>query len=444
MRAVAVRKHTGVAVGAALFAVAAMTPAHGMSIIDCKLEQRELTAAVREDFRLDELLAFLAQPYSAVGYVQGDSPASMLSTVGTAPIEVTVELGELVYGVTTVDNASCADTVHTTARLRADIGDGFLSFDAEGFLSIRRGDVSARLYGDADLADAGGTFEPRLDTTRSHLGNIDVSMSVYPGHLRGTVGVGVTYFEDDAQLRRHKAECWIGGEYQRLFGLALGFPADGCTQEEVPFADDVPIALLNEQTSADIRARAAQRVLHGLIVDAVWRDSSVTQVEFDLGEPVGGTACLGTPSVFPPMPGRQLRIPIAGHVRSSDRLVDLPLKYLSAIIGEDGTIDVVMLGGGSSASELSDAARRALGSDVDRVSVGATYHFDGDTLTIDGMVDLREEDRPGGYARTNCLAFPPDGKQDIEDCRYHAKSPMTALSELIDSALRSLQNAVDQ
>jgi hypothetical protein len=100
--------------------------------------------------------------------------------------------------------------------------------------------------------------------------------------------------------------------------------------------------------------------------------------------------------------------------------VDLPIENLVVVVAEDNAIPVILLGGSLLRSEMSAAQRRA--SDADIVAFSTEYRLDGESLSFDGMVELRNEDRFEApvktYSRADCLAYPPGGESDRDDCRH--------------------------
>jgi hypothetical protein len=107
-------------------------------MLDCKPEERPLTAEVETDFGLAELRTFLARPHNVVGRPPRSRPDANPPELATAAIDIAFELDDFVYVETTADYTDCADTAYAAARIRVAIGDGLVAFEAEGSIRKRR------------------------------------------------------------------------------------------------------------------------------------------------------------------------------------------------------------------------------------------------------------------------------------------------------------------
>jgi len=386
-------------------------------------DQAPLTAAIAEEFALEALRAYLERPNVVIGnFGEGGAGQTAPPAEQSAPVEIRFDVGEFSYYQKTVEaDAACDDSIHAPAHVAVRIGNGLLSFEADGVLWKGRYEPSAHFYADADLATATGSYRPSLDLARVHVGTISVALYAASGHLRGDVNAAVVYFRDKAQLQRLRQGAW--GDYaERLLLFRLGLPGDACWNNELPFAYDEAIEQLDRQSAGQWRARAIDVIGATPIIDAVWKDGSETQVAVEIGEPVVAMACLGK-SIYPaPASESALRIPVAGRLRSTDGLVDMSLDEL--VVGIDrGAIVRATVRSRVPPARLREEQREALGPSADVISARLNYDFEHELARLNGIVELLALTSPTSYRRVACVAFPRGGKADVDDCRYASVPP---------------------
>jgi hypothetical protein len=395
----------------------------GSSARTCDGEVVPLTPAAEQVFDLVRLRAFLEGPNTVHGrFVDGENRAVPAEQSATE-IELRFELGEFSYYAGTVpDGVDYCGQVRASAHVQVRVGDGLLLFEADGILWKTHDRASAlfQAHPPTDLATATGSYEPALDTSKDHTGEIHTTIYVFPGQLRGDITPIAFYFNNEAQRQRRVAgDPWAYADRQALFHLS--FPEDECEHDELPFAHDEVIELLHGQSADALRARVASLIPETTVIDAVWSDNSETRVTIALGDPVLGTVCVGSSRLVgrwpPPSYDLALRMPLAGRLRSTDRRIDLPISRLVVGVDNDNAIPHATLGLRVPTADLSDAQRQALAADADLLSGRVTYDFDPKPTRIDGMLDLHKQKSPQSYTPTGCVAFPPGGKSDTA-CRY--------------------------
>ncbi|HEY3518203.1 MAG TPA: hypothetical protein VGL98_14235 [Gammaproteobacteria bacterium] len=391
-------------------------------------EAAPLTSAIADDFGLERLEAFLEQRNIVAGQFADDGTTEIAPPgERSATVELRFDVGEFSYYKKTVDAAgACDDSIWSDAHVWVRIGNGLLSFDADGRLWKGKNEPSAHFYADADLLAATGSYRPRLDLARAHVAKIEVALYVSPGQLRGDINSAVAYFRDEAQLQRYRQGDW-SAYAARTTLFSLGFPGDRCEDHELPFAHDEAIERLDNQSADEWRSRALGLIGETAIIDAVWKDGERTEVAVEPGEQVSGTVCLGTSTSvghhLAPASELALRIPLAGRLRSTDARLDTALDEL--VIGiDDGTVVRATLR--LLSAPLSDAQKAALGANADAFSARLSYDFEREPASLDGIVELLAQTTPDRYRRVGCVAFPRGGKADVDDCRYGSVPPATA------------------
>jgi hypothetical protein len=295
-----------------------------------------MTSEIAEALQLETLRAYLERSNTVAARFAADGTAEIAPPAEQgATVELEFDVGEFSYYAKTPDaEIGCDDSVRAPARVAVRIGDGLLSFEADGVLWKDRHEPSAHFYADTDLARVTGSYRVPVDLARPHFGKIEVALYAAPGHLRGDIDAAVVYFRDEAELQRSRRDDWSAFLARPVvFPFRLAFPDDACEDNELPFAHGEAIEPLARQSADDWRARAVDLIASTTRADAVWNDGRETEVTVELGEPVAGTACLGE-SFNPLAPASELAltIPLAGRLRSADARLDTPLNALTIYI----------------------------------------------------------------------------------------------------------------
>lgn len=385
------------------------------SMTDCKARQVPLTAAVSDTFGVETLRDFLATPHTFEAELREGRNAGARSRRNVT-VEVRFELGEVsAYEVA----SECIDYVTAPVHLQVRVGNGLLAFAANGVMFKGEGEALARFYAAADLAAATGDFEPEIDVSRLHIGQIETSMHVAPGHLRGQVQFEAIYFKDDTQLRDHQSGLWW--DYAEFDSFAtLHFPDDDCYDSELPFRPDEPIAAFSGRSADQLRAAVERLIGDAATADAVWRDGTTTDMRVHIGKRAGRVACLRGDTYQRDGAANAsslLRMAVQGRVRSGDGRIDMPLDELTvwAVSGEIARAE--LSAPSIPAARLSRAERRALGVDADVLDALIRYDFEPAARRSNGRIYLYENVTPGWSNRADCVAFPPGSALDT-DCRY--------------------------
>jgi hypothetical protein len=415
---------------ATICVVALAVPTHGAAqsapseaVIDCGSKLAPMTPAIAAAFGLDRLRAFVEKPNRVEGsFASGDFAQSAVPTDPSATaVELTFELGEVELYEATADLDGCADSIRSAAHARVRIGDDVLAFEADGILWQSANEPAAHFQATADLATATGHYDPHLDASRIHLGQIEIALYVSPGHVRGSITTEAVYFDNVAQrVRYRRGRSSDYADQSVLF--RLGFPRDRCADYELPFADDEAIELLRGQTADALRASVARRIGEQTTADAVWKSGDATRVSVELGEPArGGTACLGaarSAGGAAPTARWALGTRFAGRLTTADGRIDLSLHELVLSIDDDG-VPRAELRAWVRKEELGAAAQQALPRDPDVLEAVVTYDFEQDTdARFGGIVRLHRQIGDNTFVPLDCVAFPPGGTQDLDDCRY--------------------------
>jgi hypothetical protein len=384
-----------------------------------------LTSKIADELQLETLRAYLERSNSVAGRFGAETapPDEQGATV-----ELEFDVGEFSYYEKTPDaEIGCDDSVRAPAHVAVRIGDGLLTFEADGLLWKGRHEPSAHFYADTNLAMVTGSYRVPVDLARAHFGKIDVALYASPGHLRGDINAAVVYFRDEAELQRYRQDDWSAFLSRPVvFPFRLAFPDDVCEDGELPFAHGEAMELLGGQSADEWRARAVDLIAATTHTDAVWNDGRETEVTVELGEPVGSTVCLGE-SFNPLAPASELAltIPLAGRLRSADARLDTPLSALTVYIDAGVVVRATMIGR-PPMTTVSERQREALGASADLLFARLEYDFAREPASLDGMVELLARTEPNRSTRVGCVAFPRGGKSDKGSCRYVFAPPSTA------------------
>ncbi len=389
----------------------------------CDVEEHPLSRAADRAFRLKPLRGFLDGPITVEGHLGEAQHVAGRARQSATPIEAVFGLGKFTYYKMSTNTVDCVDQVKTSAHIKVRVGGSLLRLEADGVLWKLATDASAHFYARTDLAAATGSYEPELDSSKPHLAQIEISMYVSPEQLRGDLIVEALYFEDRDHLQRYRTGDWRASADLRVL-TRWSFPDDECEDYELPFAHDAPIELLRGQSADELRSKVTALIGQTTTVDAVWKDDRKTQVTVELGTLLEGTACLGSSSTAggkQPLPRRgwQLRLPVAGRLRTGDARLDMPINEL--LLGVQGrTIPRATLGALVRTDALSDAERQALAADADADALQARVFFDFSRKPVlfDGGVDVFHEVQSGVYMPIDCVSFPPGGESDTGSCHY--------------------------
>jgi hypothetical protein len=387
--------------------------------------QAPLTSKIADELQLETLRAYLERSNSVAGHFGAETapPDEQGATV-----ELEFDVGDFSYYEKTPDaEIGCDDSVRAPAHVAVRIDDGLLSFEADGLLWKGRHEPSAHFYADTNLAMVTGSYRLPIDLARPHVGKISVSLYASPGHLRGGIDAAVAYLRDEAELQRYRQDDWSAFFARPVaFPFRLAFPDDACEDGELPFAHDEAIEPLARRSADEWRARAVDLIASTTRADAVWDDGRETEVAVELGEPVGGTVCLG--ASFNPLARASelaLTVPLAGRLRSADARLDMPLSALMVYI-DAGVVVGATMGDRPPITAVSERQREALGASADLLLARLDYDFAREPASLNGMVELLARTEPNSYTRVGCVAFPRGGKSDKGSCRYVFAPPSTA------------------
>lgn len=370
----------------------------------CASEEAPLTAEVEQAFQLAQLRAYLSSPH-VVSAEPRQVLAGQSALAGPIEIKFELELGDFTYQM----GERCS-AVWAPVKLTVEVGDGQLSFSANGALWKQASELHAHLYASADLATATGSYRPKVDTNRPHAGQVEVSFNVFPDQLRGTVIPELIYFENDEQAMRY-----LDGDHAAPHDLQalvhLDFPVDECADHEWPIALDAALTLLGGFSPAELRRDVSDRLKATPSLAAVWRDDSKTVVKVEVSESTGGTVCARSDEAQPDsdFTGAELTLvmPVTASLRTEDGKIDMPLDKLTIAMGREQ-------------HELRWAALRGTAplSASEKLDGSITYSFEQGGVAANGIVYFQREVTPGAGTRYDCVAFPAGSKWDTGECRY--------------------------
>lgn len=367
---------------------------------NCEEQELPLSAAVRNELGVDDIVVALSDPFSASLRFQLEDEERPDTTLTATAILGTPEYWQI--GVEPSD--ACRDIVRIPVTLNVAASDGAFTADAVGALRIRRGDLVWQLLASADLAQASGNLELDLDESRPHLGALSFDIQGFPTGPRGNVSARVYYPGDDAPTDRIPDEdespssTWVY--------MAVGsFPADRCSAISFPIGKDEPHDWLSGSTAREVYDAA--RAGLPTIASARWLDGSTTDISVVMDElSASSEACLGAT-----FGNAGLIIDSSAQLHSADDRVNAEIIGSQlALSGSTGIPKTLHLSRTLHSLTLSEAASEAGidgleadGTDRVRVSFELEYSFLDEAASGGGIIDV-VDDASGG--RVDCVAWP--------------------------------------
>lgn len=375
----------------------------------CASVEAPLTPEVEQAFGLAQLRAFLAGPRVVIAEPH-EIPDAQPKLEGPIEIEFKFELGEFTYRM----GQDC-DSVSAPVQVNVEVGHGLLSFRASGGMFKQAGKLNAFMYTKADLATATGSYRPFIDDSHPHIGQIEIPIYVYPDQLRGSVLPELLYFQNQDALTR-----WLEGTPAGAPGAAsfpsfttpvqLDFPVDDCMDAEWPLALDAALELLGGRSPGQIRSDVVARIAPQTSFPAVWNDNSETVVRVEVSEGAADSVCARAsdkPASMRDGPEFELAMSAMGSLRTDDGKIDTVLNRLTVTVGGEH--------GETRSARLRGFMPEAPGQTFD---AWINYAFDNGAVSTEGIVHFLNEVSPGAGTYGDCVAFPPGGKTDKDDCRY--------------------------
>ena len=367
---------------------------------NCQEQERALSQAEQDEFRVAELVAAAAEPlttslrWNVHDPLRADTTLTAITTLGSPTFRA--------IGVEASD--ACQDRVLIPATVDVSTADDGFATSLRGAVELRRGDLIWHLRAAVNLASGEGNLALQVDSTRRHAGELALDVRGFPEGRRGSFGAELRYLALGSTWNGPIGEAGTPGVEQVELDLAR-FPADQCTADSVPIDPDTVNAWFGGASARTLHAQLRA----GLPASSTarWLDGSSTQIHVALDQLTDQRVCLAAAFGDP-----ILVFASATRLQSADGRIDslLPSNQsrLSGTSGLPRTWGASLTAGplpsAESAEGIQLSAESLAGHDSLRAFFDLGYEWQNDALTGGGFISV---DDSGAAERLTCAAWPP-------------------------------------